>query len=285
LMFDGGKGRSMADVGPVAAAAEAAGFASMWVPEHVVFFEHYQSRYPYNETGQIPARPDQGLFDPLFVLQAAASATSTIRLGTSILILPQRNPVVLAQEIVALDHASGGRFEFGIGVGWSEEEFDALGIPWSRRGPRTDDYLRAMKVLWQDPSCSYDGEFVRFADVIANPKPVQQPHPPIVVGGQTTGALRRAARLGDAWYGWNLAPPDLEQVLDELDGLLAVEGRDRSSLTLRVGNQHLQEPDAILDYQAKAGALGIQELVIIPGRRGQLMPDRLAELGADLGLS
>ena len=142
-----------------ARAAEAAGFESMWTVEHVVYPDDYKSAYPYSENGKMPAVPSTPIPDPLIWLSYIASATTTLRLATGILILPQRNPVVLAKELATLDHLSGGRVELGIGVGWLKEEFQALGIPWERHGARTDEYVGAMRALWASDSTSFEGEF------------------------------------------------------------------------------------------------------------------------------
>src|SRR5436190_900860 len=146
-------------------AAEAAGFESVWTVEHVCYPDDYQSAYPYSADGKMPAVPSTPIPDPLIWLAYVASATSTLRLATGILILPERNPVVLAKELATLDHLSGGRVELGIGVGWLKEEFEALGIPWERRGARTDEYIAAMRALWASDGASYAGEFASFERV------------------------------------------------------------------------------------------------------------------------
>ena len=164
-------GIAFANVGPFATgdgaagfarAAEAAGFESVWTVEHVVVPAGYESTYPYSPTGKMPGPEDSPIPDPLIWLAYIAAATSTIRLGTGILILPQRNPVVLAKELATLDQMSGGRMELGIGVGWLEEEFDVLGIPFAGRGRRTDDYVAAMRALWTQEAATHHGEFASF---------------------------------------------------------------------------------------------------------------------------
>src|SRR5207342_2461098 len=140
--------------------AEAAGFESFWTVEHVIFPEDYQSAYPYSPTGKMPAAPSTPIPDPLIWLSYVAAVTTKLRLATGILILPQRNPLILAKEVATLDHLSGGRVELGIGVGWLEEEFDALGVPFARRGARTDEYIEVLRALWDGDHASHDGEFV-----------------------------------------------------------------------------------------------------------------------------
>ena len=172
----------------IARLAEDAGFDSLWAGEHVVL--------PDPRVPPSPMEPADAILDPIIALTFLAAQTRRVRLGTGIIILPQRNPLVLAKEIASLDVLSGGRFIFGIGVGYLEPEFRALGIPFAERGPRTDDYLAAMRAIWSEPAPAHQGRFVQFAGVQAYPRPVQQPGPPIVVGGRSPGAYRRAVRAG-----------------------------------------------------------------------------------------
>jgi probable F420-dependent oxidoreductase len=183
----------------LAAGAEAAGFDSIWTVEHVVWPKAYESAYPYHPTGKMPGRPSIPIPDPLIWLTWVAGATKTLRLGTGVLILPQRNPVVLAKEVATLDHLSGGRVELGVGVGWLEEEFEALGVAWEGRGRRTDEFIAAMRELWKSDEARFEGEFIRFRNVASNPKPVSGTVP-IVVGGHSPAAARRAAAIGDGFY-------------------------------------------------------------------------------------
>ncbi len=278
IAFDGGPGRGMDKLLAAARHAEAVGLDSIWIPEHVVFVAEATSRYPYNESGELNLGKRPGTFDPLIAITAAAAQTERIRLGTSILIVPERNPVVLAQEIVALDHVAQGRFDFGIGVGWLREEFDAIGIPWAQRGLRTDDYLRAMDVLWQDELCSYSGPFVSFEGVQAWPKPLQQPRPPVWVGGNTPPALVRTARLGDGWYGWNFTAEELAPAVAELHQVCEREGRDPATVRLMVGLPWSEAFDGLPAYLAAAEAVGVEQVTVAPGARGVELTQRLEEL-------
>ena len=201
----------------VADGAEARGIGTIWVGEHVVLFEEYASNYPYADDGRIPAPPGSGLLEPLVTLTYLAARTSTVRLGTAMLLLPQRNPVYVAKEVSSLDWLSGGRVDLGIGVGWLKEEFDALNVPWERRGRRTDEYLEVLRTLWVDDTSSYHGELYDLPPCEMFPKPVQQPHPPVHIGGETPAALRRAARLGQGWHTFNRSPEELAAGLAELD--------------------------------------------------------------------
>ncbi|MEM9714519.1 MAG: TIGR03619 family F420-dependent LLM class oxidoreductase, partial [Actinomycetota bacterium] len=163
---------SPAGAATMARAAEAAGFDSLWTVEHVVVPAGYESAYPYSPSGKMPGQEDAPIPDPVVWLSYLAGLTSTIRLATGVMILPQRNPVVFAKEVATLDQLSGGRVELGIGVGWLEEEFDAIGVPFRSRGKMTDEHTHAMRALWTEDQASYDGEFVSFADCIQEPSPV-----------------------------------------------------------------------------------------------------------------
>ena len=179
--------------------AEAAGFESLWGGEHVILPSKIESSYPYTADGKIPAMPDTPIPDPLIWLAFAAAAAPSMRLGTCILIVPQRNPLILAKELATFDQLSGGKVELGLGVGWLQEEFQALGVPWERRGARNDEYIEAMRTLWSGPEVEFHGEFVDFPTVTCSPRPVQ-PTIPILVGGDSDVAIRRAARLADGYF-------------------------------------------------------------------------------------
>jgi probable F420-dependent oxidoreductase len=214
-----------------ARAAEAAGFESMWTVEHVVYPDGYESAYPYSPDGKMPAVPSTPIPDPLIWLAYIAGVTSTITLATGILILPQRNPVVLAKELATLDSLSGGRVELGIGVGWLKEEFEALGIPWERRGARTDEYVGAMRALWASDGATYEGEFASFSAVSSNPKPARPI--PIVIGGHSISAAKRAGRLGDGFFPGSTA--NLGELMDVVRQSAADAGRDPTAIELTAG--------------------------------------------------
>jgi probable F420-dependent oxidoreductase len=190
-----------------ARAAEAAGFESVWAGEHVVL--------PDPQVPPSPMAPQDPALDPLLALAWAAAHTSTLRLATGIVILPQRNPVVLAKQVASLDVLSGGRLTLGVGVGYLEPEFRAVGADFEHRGAITDEYLEAMHHLWYDPHPEFHGRFADFAGVDAHPRPVQQPIP-IVIGGHTKHAYRRAVARGQGWYGFSVTPETLARSLDQL---------------------------------------------------------------------
>ena len=216
----------------LAQAAEAAGFDSIWTVEHVVVPNGYQSRYPYSASGRMGSGlEDFPIPDPLMWLAYIASATRSIKLGTAILILPQRNPVITAKAVATLDHmAGGGRVLLGIGVGWLAEEFATLGVPFEDRGARTDDYVAAMRALWSQERASYQGRFVSFHDVFCRPLPPNR-RIPIVVGGDTKAAARRAGRLGDGYFPARGAPADL---FDEMRRSAAEAGRNPAEIEITV---------------------------------------------------
>ena len=214
----------------LAQAAEAAGFESIWTVEHVVVPHAYQSRYPYSPTGRMgTGLEDFPIPDPLIWLSYIASATRTIKLGTAILILPQRNPVVTAKAVATLDHlAGGGRMLLGIGVGWLAEEFRTLGVPFEERGARTDEYVAAMRALWSEECASFKGRFVSFDNVFCRPRPAGG-RVPIIVGGDTSHAARRAGRLGDGYFPARPVAPDL---FDEMRRAAVAAGRDPDAVEI-----------------------------------------------------
>ena len=214
---------------PMAVAAEASGFESLWTVEHTVVPEGYESPYPYSADGRMPGPENSPIPDPLVWLSFLAGVTSTINLGTGILILPQRNPVVLAKEVATLDSLSGGRLLLGIGVGWLAEEFEAIGIPFSERGARTDDHVAAMRALWSGEAASFDGRFTTFERCFAQPAPTNGTVP-IHVGGHTDAAAKRAGRLGDGFFPASANPDDLARLIDIARTTATEVGRDPDAI-------------------------------------------------------
>lgn len=242
--------------------AEARGYGGIWVGEHVVLFDEYQSRYPYAPDGRIPVIPESGLLEPFTALAYMAGATSRIRLGTAMCLLPQRNPVYTAKEVVTLDWLSDGRIDFGVGVGWLKEEFDAVAAPWPQRGSRTDEYLSLIRRLWTDELPAFDGEFYSLPPCRFQPKPRQVPYPPIHIGGESEAALGRAARFGQGWHTFNRLPEDLPAPLSRLEELLADEGRTRADIHVTACPYfHELRPEQVEEY-ADAGADAVCPLVL-----------------------
>ena len=239
--------------------AEERDFHSIWIPEHVVMFEEHASRYPYSEDGRIGGGPSLAPLEPLTGLAFMAACTDKIRLGTGIVIVPQRNPVYTAKQVADVDVLSRGRLNFGIGVGWLAEEFEALGVPFEHRGARSDEYIAVMKALWTQETSNYEGRFHSLKNVVQNPKPVQKPHPPIYVGGESDAALARVARLGNGWYGFNLTPETLPERLQALEAHLSQHGRSRREIDIIV-SPYLQKPD--IDMVRRFRDQGVDEVVL-----------------------
>ncbi len=215
-------------------AAEERGFHSIWVAEHVVLFDDYASRYPYSENGKIPAGGESGIFDPFATLAFLAATTERIRLGTGICLVPQRNPVYTAKDVATVDWLSGGRLDFGVGIGWLAEEFEAVDVPFARRAARCREYLEVMRKLWTDPVSEHHGEVYDLPPCRLYPKPVQQPHPPIHFGGESDAALRRVADLGQGWYGFNRNPDEVPERVATLTKLLEERGRTRDEIEVSI---------------------------------------------------
>jgi probable F420-dependent oxidoreductase len=218
----------------VAAGAEASGFATLWSGEHVVLVDRPSSVYPYSADGRLAVPPAEDWLDPLLGLSYAAAVTSRITLATGVLLLPEHNPLLAAKQTATLDVLSGGRLTLGIGVGWSAEEFIALGIPFARRGERAAEYVAAMRALWSDDVASFRGEFTNFEAVRVNPKPVRGRRIPIVVGGNSDAALRRVASFADGWYGFNLNAAAAEERVAALARRCRQLGRDPGDLSVAV---------------------------------------------------
>ena len=218
----------------VAAAAEAGEFATLWWGEHVVLVDRPRSRYPYSPDGRIAVPPSADWLDPLTGLSFAAAVTSRIGLATGVLLLPEHNPVLVAKQAASLDVLSAGRLTLGVGIGWSAEEFAALGVPFARRGERTAEYVAAMRTLWSDDVASFSGDFAQFDAVRVNPKPVHGRRIPVVAGGNTDTALRRVATFADGWYGFNLSADTVAERVGTLAENCASRGRSLSELSVAV---------------------------------------------------
>lgn len=220
---------------PLAQAAEAAGFESVWVPHHDAIPASRKSVYPYQQSKTEAAfTPGVQWLDPLVTLGAIAATTERIRLGTAVVILTQRNPIVLATEVATLDQLSGGRVELGVGVGWMAEEFAALGANFEDRGLAADEFIEAMRLLWRSPEpCSYEGKHVSFSDIVTTARPVNG-SVPIWIGGHTAPALRRAARVGDGWHGFEASIDDVRGYREKLEKYCADAGRDVAGLRMAV---------------------------------------------------
>jgi probable F420-dependent oxidoreductase len=264
----------------VAQTAERLGFHSIWAPEHVLLFDEYASRYPYTDDGRIRLGSEPSVLEPFNFLSFIAGATSTIRLGTGICLVPQRNPVYTAKEVATLDYLSGGRVDFGVGIGWLKEEFAALGVPWPRRAQRTRSYLEVMKRLWCDPISSYDDDMYTLPEARQYPKPVQQPHPPIHFGGESDAALKRVADIGQGWYGFSLEPEQAKERIAGLSALLKERGRDISDVFISVTpGRGAVDPGTLQAYRDA----GVQQLIVSArGSSADLYLESLAQLAREV---
>jgi len=240
----------------VARAAEAAGFESLWGGEHVVL--------PDPQAPPSPMGPREPILDPVIALTYCAAVTTRVRLGTGIIILPQRNPLVLAKELASLDRLSNGRLIFGVGVGYLEAECRALGAPFEHRGAVADDYLAAMRAIWSQDAPAHKGAFVSFASIQARPQPVQRPHPPIVIGGRTAPAFRRAVAQGQGWYGFALDPAKTGEALAGLREAAKSVSRPAHLGPLEISVTPARGVTVDADTAAAYAALGVHRLILMP---------------------
>ncbi len=239
------------------------GVESVWTVEHVVVPAGYESTYPYSRDGRMPGGEQSPIPDPLIWLTWVGAHSREVLLGTGVLILPQRNPVVLAKEVSTLDQLSGGRVQLGIGVGWLEEEFDAIGVSFAERGARTDEYVAAMRELWGSEEPTFEGRFTSFDKALSNPKPVRG-SVPIVVGGHTEIAARRAGRLGDGFFPAKY--DDLGRLLEVMRAAADAAGRDADAIEVSTGAP--RDPAGLVELER----LGVTRVVIPPPA---LTPDEI----------
>jgi probable F420-dependent oxidoreductase len=238
-----------------ARAAEAAGFHSLWFAEHVVLFDEHASRYPYAADGRFPLAGEAGLLEPFAAIAFAAAVTNRIRLGTGVCLVPQRPPLYTAKQVADCDVLSLGRLDFGVGIGWLREEFEALGVPFDDRARRCREYLAAMRALWTEPVARFEGRTLRLPPLRMFPKPIQTPHPPIIFGGESDAALRRVADLGQGWFGFGLTPDEAAARIAALQALLRARGRAPGSVSITVSPYLKPARDAAsLRAYADAGA-------------------------------
>lgn len=282
-------GLAFANTGPFVApehaaelgrAAEAAGIDSVWTVEHVIVPKEYESTYPYSPSGKMPGTHDAPIPDPLIWLTWVGAATTTLKLATGIVILPQRNPAVLAKEAATLAQLTGGRLLLGIGVGWLEEEFHALGVPFEHRGARTDEYMAALRALWASDDVTFSGEFVDYAGISTNPKPPGGAVP-LVVGGHSRRAARRAGELGDGFFP---GKGNLPELIDVVRQSAADVGRDPTNIEMTGTHPGLFGEDPAAAIQ-EAESWGLDRLMIpafLFAKQTDDLSDAMAMFIADL---
>jgi probable F420-dependent oxidoreductase len=261
----------LSELGEAARRAEALGYESAWIGEHVIVPQELTSHYPYGD--HPPLRADFRFFDPLCALALIAAQTTRLRLGTGVLILPLRDPFTTARAIVTVDGLSGGRLLLGMGAGWMREEFDLLGVPFASRGARFDEMLELLTRLFVDAAPEHHGAIWNLPASGFEPKPVQRPRPPFLLGGSSPVALRRAACSGDGWYGSRTTPEDLGAIVARL----AAHRSGRPPLSITVGGV----PGAALEAYEMAGA---ERVVVTPWERSHQWRAGLEEAAAALHL-
>lgn len=244
--------------------AEQAGFESLWVGDHVAL------------PADAPDAADEPRLEAVVALAHLSAVTSRIRLAVGVIVLPQRQPVLLAKQLASLDVLSGGRLMVGLGVGYVEAELRALGASLADRGPRTDEHLEAMLALWDEPVPAFDGRFVSFAGVLQRPRPVQRPHPPLVLGGHSAPALRRAARAGSGWFGWELSPAEAAESVMKLRAAERGAGR---AVPLEI----TVTPDGAVDAERvrQYADAGVDRLVLQPADSSGPAADELIAAARD----
>ncbi len=250
------------------------GVESIWMGEHVVLFDEMEFPYPGSADGKIPVPEGGGMLDTVATFGYMAGITERLRFGTGITLISQRNPVYTAKEFATLDWLTGGRIDFGIGVGWCKEEVVASGYSWKDRGKRSDEFLELVKLLWTEPTASYSGDHFQLAPCHMDPKPVQNPHIPIIVGGHSPAGLRRAARYGDGWYGFQMDAAMTKPIIESLHGLLDNEGRDPKDFEIVITPSR-SDPETLAEFEA----IGVDRLILHLGsQRPQKVDQRLSEV-------
>jgi probable F420-dependent oxidoreductase len=262
----------------VAVEADRLGFESVWMPEHLVFPVQMEGS-PLEGESHPPVPPQTPIYEPFAYLSFLAGQTRQIRLGTNVYLLGLRHPFVAARAVATLDVVSGGRAEFGIGAGWLREEWQAAGLDPATRGARLDEAIAICKRLWSEREIEHKGRFYEFQPVMFEPKPVQQPHPPLLVGGESNAALRRAARHGNGWYGLGHTPEGVGSILARIDAALEREGRPRSGFVRTVGGAIGSREERKRWEEA-----GVDRVVCTPWRRSSEALDALRRL-ADAALA
>jgi len=264
----------LVDVGAMARTAEQLGFESFWCAEHPFMPVRTTSRFPGSPDGVIPESYAH-FVDPFVALARASGTTERIRLGTGIVLVPERHPLLLAKEVSTLDHFSGGRFLFGIGAGWLREETEIMGGDFDHRWTQTRESVLAMKELWTRPEAEFQGRYYRFPPVRSYPKPVQQPHPPVLLGGFAKSVLQRVVAWGDGWLPNRVTPEQLREGRATLDRLAREAGRDPSAITISVYGQPADRDLVRRLHDAGAGRVIVRPATV---KTDGEMADQLARI-------
>ncbi|MGE0826676.1 MAG: LLM class F420-dependent oxidoreductase [Candidatus Binatia bacterium] len=236
-----------------AEAAEALGYSTIWVVDHVVFPAKMEG-YAFN--------PNDPMLEPMTVLAALALKTKSVKLGTAVLVLPYRHPLYTAKTLATIDVLSGGRLVVGVGAGWLEGEFNAFGVPITERGGRTNETIDSMKILWTEETASYSGKHFQFSEVKCLPQPLQKPRPPILIGGMTKGALQRVARRGDGWIAMGKSPDDLKAPFDTLRELTVKANRKPEELQINMLPLATPSLDQVIQDSPRYAELGVHHLYL-----------------------
>jgi probable F420-dependent oxidoreductase len=252
----------------LASEAERLGFDSLWTGDHVLFPKEYRSRYPYSESGVAPIPGGTPIAEPLTHLAWLAGESETIGLATGVMVLPLRNPVLIAKQIATLDVLSGGRVSFGVGIGWLREEFDALGIPFEERAARLEEGVELARRLWSGDRVSFDGEFVQCDEVSISPTPAREHGIPVIVGGTSAAAAKRAGRIGDGWISMAAGPERIAELLAVVHHAAEEAGRDPDAIEVTHGippgseeyTRALRDPDEIKRLEEA----GVDRVLLMP---------------------
>jgi probable F420-dependent oxidoreductase len=265
------------DIITLAQKAEALGFESLWIPEHPIIPVHMETRFPGSPDGKLPEFYKQ-LVDPFVALGAAAAATQKLKIATGICLVPERNPILLAKEVATLDLISKGRFLFGVGAGWLKEETEIMGGDFEHRWRQTKDAVLAMKALWTQDESSYQGSYYKFPPVWCYPKPVQKPHPPVILGGEAANVFKRVIEWGDGWLprGNYISLEKVAEGRRELDRLAMAAGRDPKSISITI---YRADPDP--ESNARYAEVGVNRVLhLIPSLPEAEAIDALEKLAA-----
>jgi probable F420-dependent oxidoreductase len=258
--------------------AEGIGLESIWMGEHVVLFDKNTFGYPGAKDGRLPVPDGSGMLDVTATFGFLAAVTKKLRLGTGVSLVPQRNPMYTAKEICTLDWLTGGRIDFGIGVGWNKEEVEACGYRWDDRGARCDEFLHVMRRLWTEPVVDFAGKWVKIETCRLDPKPVQKPHVPIIIGGYGDAAMRRSVQFGAGWYGFNRDPAATKDMVGRIDAAFAKAGKKRGKeFQIIITPPAAMPVDAMQEYVDA----GVDRLIVgLGSQRPDRVDARMKELEA-----